>query len=54
MFLVVQNRGVGTDANIEVAKLCRLSEKLDVPAVQQVVTTTDKYFLAHRSIVSDP
>ena len=46
--LVVQDGLVGANANIQVAVGGRLPEKLDMAAVEQVITAADKYFLSHR------
>ena len=45
MMLVAENRLVGSDTYVEVAVLRRLAEKLNVAAMQQVITTTYKNFL---------
>ena len=44
MMLVAENRLVGSDTYVEVAVLRRLAEKLNVAAMQQVITTTYKNF----------
>ena len=44
MVFVVQNGLIGADAHIEVAILRRLTEELDVAAVEEVVTTAYKDF----------
>lgn len=46
--LELHDGGVGADADVEVAILRRLAEKLNVAAVKQVITATYKYFLGHR------
>ena len=45
MMLVLKYRSVRSDADIQVAVLRRLAEKLHMPAVQQVVASGDKDFL---------
>jgi hypothetical protein len=45
--LVVQDGGVGADADIEVTVLGRLAEELDVTAVEEVVTTADENLWFH-------
>ncbi len=38
---------VGADTHIQVTIFCRLTEELHMTAMEQVVTTTDKYFFCH-------
>ena len=45
VMLVVKDRGVGTDADIEVAVGRRLPEKLNMAAVQEVIAAGNEYFL---------
>lgn len=47
--LQFHDRSVGTDANIEIAIGCSLTEELYVAAMEQVVTTAHKYFFIHSS-----
>lgn len=45
--LELHDGGVAADADVEVAVFCRLTEELDVTAVEEVVATADKDFLGH-------
>ena len=47
MVLVAENRGIGTDAHVEVAVRRRLAEELHVAGVEQIVATRYKDFLRH-------
>ena len=47
MMLVAENRLIGSDTSVEVAVLRRLAEKLNVAAMQQVITTTYKTFFIY-------
>ena len=43
---------VGANSYIKVAELRRLLEELHMAAVQQVITTADKYFLVHLYLIA--
>lgn len=47
VMLELHDGGVGTDADVEVAVFCRLTEEFDVTAVEEVVAAADKDFLGH-------
>ena len=51
MVLVFQDGCIGANSHVQVAILGRLSEKLHMPAVQQVITSGYKYFLGHWLVV---